>query len=52
MSYFNLSIPFNIIMNYQSLYLKQVTELSDDINYHSGVDILELKNNVRLIILS
>jgi hypothetical protein len=53
MSYYNISIPFNIIMDYQSLYLKLVTELDDDINTPAmGVDMLELKNTVNIYNLS
>lgn len=29
MSFFNISLPFNIIMKYQGLYLKVTTEFTD-----------------------
>ncbi len=47
-SIFNISIPFNIILKHQNLYLKQVIEYSDDLTYAGmmNTDIAEFKNSV------
>lgn len=48
MNIFNISMPFNIILKYQNLYLKQVIEYSDDLTYAGMLnnEVVELKNNV------
>jgi hypothetical protein len=52
MSFFNISIPFNIIMKYQNLYLKVVTEFSEIVSSSSyGNEILDLKNVMNKFLL-